>query len=556
MPPSDHVLAALTARWDPTDAETIDRLVTWLAERWNARRVAVYGVPRDGWCDLVSVAEREVAPPEVGLLGWVRSVAEGMRGTPSAEGLDRPDPYDGHTGTPARVRQSVMEKAARSESGTLVVLLAVGAQDGGCLVVDQPEGWVRAEAQQVASFLGAAIWSWQQNRELERAVEASAAQADSAHEALHATMDMGSLVGLMLRQLARALRWDGGLVLRQRGDDFDVRYAEGVEPHLLDDPSLGRRLVVVETFGDQQLLLGGHPEDLAELGIGAVLVVPAPDGAVVLVARDVGRPAGPGVLHTVEAFVQQLSVVLQGEKQQQLFVEAYLRTVATTVAALELGTPRLRGHHEQVVSWATDIARGVSLPEDRVARVALAASIHDAGMLTAVEDPSLATTMAFQHPLIGASLLDPVPDTDDVATMVLEHHETYDGLGFPHGRSGDALGLEGQVLAAAEFAAERTTRSIGAASSLQELAALFEREAGHRFAPQVAAAAAAVAQARVGSRPSCRSFKGAPDGPCASCPAAASPSPCWELPASERACGSHGDDDCQACSVFRTWGPG
>ena len=52
----------------------------------------------------------------------------------------------------------------------------------------------------------------------------------------------------------------------------------------------------------------------------------------------------------------------------------------------------------------------------------------------------------------------------------------------------------------------------------------------------------------------CVKHKGCPPDICDKCPAKTLSSPCWKIPKEERKCDQHGDNDCENCFVFRTWG--
>ena len=55
-----------------------------------------------------------------------------------------------------------------------------------------------------------------------------------------------------------------------------------------------------------------------------------------------------------------------------------------------------------------------------------------------------------QHPLLGVSILKQVPRMEAVVPVILQHHERYDGQGYPAGLLGDDSSVLAQVLAVAD----------------------------------------------------------------------------------------------------------
>ena len=92
------------------------------------------------------------------------------------------------------------------------------------------------------------------------------------------------------------------------------------------------------------------------------------------------------------------------------------------------------------------------------------------------------------HTLAGAELL----DGDDSALMsmareiALTHHERWDGRGYPHGLSGEAIPLSGRICAVADvFDALTSTRPYKEAWPAERAVAVIEEEAGAQFDPGV-----------------------------------------------------------------------
>ncbi len=117
------------------------------------------------------------------------------------------------------------------------------------------------------------------------------------------------------------------------------------------------------------------------------------------------------------------------------------------------------GHSRRVGDCAEAIARRMSLPEDEVANVRLAALMHDVGIaavpsfvlhkprerLTPVEWEALRL-----HPYHGERILSRVPVLAPVVPLVAAHHERVDGHGYYRGLSGSEIPLGARIIAVAD----------------------------------------------------------------------------------------------------------
>src|SRR5581483_4219856 len=88
--------------------------------------------------------------------------------------------------------------------------------------------------------------------------------------------------------------------------------------------------------------------------------------------------------------------------------------------------------------------------------------------------------------LLGATMLKQVPKMEGVARVILQHHERYDGQGYPEGLLGDETQAAAQVLAVADaYEAMTSPRPHRPALSRAQAVAELRRNAGTQFAPRV-----------------------------------------------------------------------
>ena len=107
--------------------------------------------------------------------------------------------------------------------------------------------------------------------------------------------------------------------------------------------------------------------------------------------------------------------------------------------------------------------------------------LHKEGSLTAEEWAAVR-----QHPLDGARLLAGVAACEAVCRVAAEHHERWDGRGYPAGLRGDRIDFNARVVAVADaFDAMTSVRPYRPAAGYAEAAAELERCAGTQFDPEV-----------------------------------------------------------------------
>ena len=154
-----------------------------------------------------------------------------------------------------------------------------------------------------------------------------------------------------------------------------------------------------------------------------------------------------------------------------------------------------RGHGERVRAYTDMIADELELSEFDRDRLRWSALLHDVGKL-AVHPHVLNKAESLnddeweeikRHPLEGARLTAPLaPWLGEWANTIAEHHEKYDGTGYPHGLAGEDISLGGRIVAVADCydtmtSARSYRHPVSPESARRELAAC----AGSHFDPRV-----------------------------------------------------------------------
>ena len=147
-----------------------------------------------------------------------------------------------------------------------------------------------------------------------------------------------------------------------------------------------------------------------------------------------------------------------------------------------------------IAGAAVELALGLGLPQSEIERIRVASLLHDLGKLAIPEailtkpgeldDPEW--RIVSEHPKIGQVILEQAGALRDAATIVLHHHEWFDGRGYPYGLAGEEIPVGARIVAIADayeaMVAGRPYRdAITHEAALDEL----RRHSGMQFDPEL-----------------------------------------------------------------------
>lgn len=177
------------------------------------------------------------------------------------------------------------------------------------------------------------------------------------------------------------------------------------------------------------------------------------------------------------------------------------------VAAVHAHDQVTRGHCERVQGYAALIGTELGLSERDAARLSWAALLHDVGKLHVpaeiITKPGRPTDEEWDvlatHPAAGATIAHPLADwLGPWFHAIGQHHERWDGGGYPSGLAGPAISQGARIVAVADAfdtitSARSYKKPLPAAAARAELA----RCAGSQFDPEVVRAFLAVSLGRL-----------------------------------------------------------
>jgi len=147
-----------------------------------------------------------------------------------------------------------------------------------------------------------------------------------------------------------------------------------------------------------------------------------------------------------------------------------------------------------IASAATELGRALGLTDSELERIRVASLLHDLGKLAIPEailtKPSELDEPEWrviaEHPKIGQVVLEQAGALRDAATIVLHHHEWFDGRGYPHGLSGEDIPIGARIVAIADaYEAMVAGRPYRSSVTHSEAIAELRRHGGIQFDPEL-----------------------------------------------------------------------
>ncbi|HYF95467.1 MAG TPA: diguanylate cyclase [Symbiobacteriaceae bacterium] len=175
-------------------------------------------------------------------------------------------------------------------------------------------------------------------------------------------------------------------------------------------------------------------------------------------------------------------------------MEQLIQVVSTIIDARDAS---VYGHSNQVARYAQAIAVELGIPEDEVMCIRQASLLHDVGKFGVPEailhKPTKPTheewNIIMEHTRIGEEILRAVPGMEKVSRIVGQHHEEFNGKGYPEGAAGDQITMGARIIALADAVDSMLSdRPYSKAKPLSWAVEEVERCSGEHFDPLVVAA--------------------------------------------------------------------
>jgi response regulator RpfG family c-di-GMP phosphodiesterase len=174
--------------------------------------------------------------------------------------------------------------------------------------------------------------------------------------------------------------------------------------------------------------------------------------------------------------------------------DAYRSTLKALTAALETRDLETHGHSERVVSYSMRLGREYGLDSQRTKALEFGSLLHDIGKIGVpdliLHKPAKLTAdewvLMRQHPMHGQQILKGIKFLEGAARVVAQHHEKWDGSGYPIGLKADEIDICARIFSVADaFDAITSNRVYRQGKPYYAAAQELDDWAGKQFDPKV-----------------------------------------------------------------------
>lgn len=151
-------------------------------------------------------------------------------------------------------------------------------------------------------------------------------------------------------------------------------------------------------------------------------------------------------------------------------------------------------HSLNVYMYSISIGEKLKLKTTELKQLGQGALLHDIGKLKMsdkiLKKPDSLTELEYQkikkHPIQGVKIIGNNKNISNLKTAILEHHENFDGSGYPFGLSGENIALNARIIRIADsFDTMVSNRVYQSALPIEKAITELKENAGQQFDPEI-----------------------------------------------------------------------
>lgn len=194
----------------------------------------------------------------------------------------------------------------------------------------------------------------------------------------------------------------------------------------------------------------------------------------------------------LEELVEQRTAEL--DKALDSLEDAYRSTLRALTAALETRDSETHGHSERVVTYSLRLGREYGLDSKQMKALEFGSLLHDIGKIgvpdSILRKPAKLTEEEWvrmrEHPAHGQQILRGIEFLEGAARVVAQHHEKWDGSGYPAQLRTEEIDLCARIFSVADaFDAMTSDRVYRRGKSYEDAARELDEWSGKQFDPTV-----------------------------------------------------------------------
>ncbi len=174
-----------------------------------------------------------------------------------------------------------------------------------------------------------------------------------------------------------------------------------------------------------------------------------------------------------------------------------IQTLLDLNREIEARDQQTRDHCRRLQDLSRRTGEELALSQEKLFSLIFASFLHDIGKASVpveiLQKPDKLSpeewNIVQQHPEVGKDMILEHMDSsffERVAQIILQHHESYDGSGYPKGLSGDEILIEAQILSVVDsYDAMSHNRPYQKAKNREKVLKEIKNCSGQQFAPEV-----------------------------------------------------------------------
>jgi putative nucleotidyltransferase with HDIG domain len=216
---------------------------------------------------------------------------------------------------------------------------------------------------------------------------------------------------------------------------------------------------------------------------------------VLVVARNKAKPPFSADDEFLVSFLaEKAALSVENMALYDHLKENLFATLGALVSAIEARDLYTQQHSARVTQLALKIARKLGCSQEQLRRLEASGPLHDIGKI-GIDDhilkkPGKLTDEEFEriktHPMIGVNIVTPLGLDEEELSVIRNHHERWDGKGYPDGISGNRIPRLARILAVADaFDAMNSNRAYRDALPFESCMKELRQNRGTQFDPEV-----------------------------------------------------------------------
>jgi len=241
-----------------------------------------------------------------------------------------------------------------------------------------------------------------------------------------------------------------------------------------------------------------YPHFAAERRLRSLVTVPLVQknkiiGVLSIYNANVGKYAREDV-QLLSMLAGQAAIAIENAKLFEQAETGYLNTIKTLSNIIDAKDSQTYGHSERVMKYCMEVADALKLPGHEKDILKYSSLLHDIGKIGidigVLRKPSKLNEeewkVMFMHPVVGSGIVSQIGFLDNLAPIILHHHERYDGKGYPSKLKGEKIPLCARILSVVDsYESMASDRPYRRALSFKKIKEELMKGSGTQFDPKI-----------------------------------------------------------------------